>query len=140
MNETFSSPLPRPTGVGPDSPVPVALNNSFAYDFKVKKPGGGPYPYCSTSEFIASVKSSPSDLDAAALYQKRTGDTGDPFSIVDNSIGLMAIRIPAATMAAALDADVNYYVDVQIICPTGEVYTLIQDTIRPWKQTTDATS
>lgn len=137
MNETFASPLPRPTGVGPDSPVPVALNNSFSYDFKVKKPGGGPYPYCLYSGFAITIKANPNDLDANALYQGCSGQTDDPFTVVDNSIGLMALHVPAITMSTVLNVDTNYYVDVQIVSIIDEVYTLIRDTIRPWKQITD---
>ena len=52
----------------------------------------------------------------------------------------MNFRVPATIMASVLAADTEYYMDVQIITPLGEVYTIIKDVIRAWKQPTTSTS
>jgi hypothetical protein len=138
MNTTFAGRFVRPEGVPETEPLPIALNNSFTFDLEVRKVPGGRFKFLSTSTLYMTIKLNLTDADGSAKFQSKTGDPDDPFLVVNNSRGLARVDVPAATMLAALVKDTIYYVDVEVITPEGAVYTVLQDTIRPWKQTTDA--
>ena len=131
MDTRYAAILPRPLGVVETDPLPIASNNAFAWRLFVSYFGGGVYKGLDDCTLYVTFKSALTMVDADA--EIAAGDGDGVFSVVDALRGVLDMAIPGAAIAADLTVGVVYYVDVTVVDGSGERYTILYDTVRPYQ-------
>lgn len=118
---------------------PMWIGDSPEFLIEMFKPDGvTPYPLAGHT-IIMTAKRSRADLDAAAVFQLST-----TASTITIQTGLgdehKAIGIPPSSATSGLTSDVQVFVGVRIIKPTGLPLTVFEGTMSLVRPTTLATS
>ena len=114
------------------------LGDDFYIICHAKRTKKGPISLTGAKIYI-TFKSALSALDAAADIQKNSTDNAAYFSTTDAAQGKFEVTVPGADIDD-LDADTDYYVDVQVITSGGALVSVVYDVVRFDQQVTRATS
>lgn len=138
MNTTYAAKIKRPPGVSEEDPLLIPVSNPLSLHLNVRWTTGGVYKNLATSKKWVTIKSNLAALDTAAEIYLASGETGDPFTVVDSKRGRLDCLIPSSLMKTLLVGTV-YYIDIQIL-EDGEPYTVLYDRLRPYQSVTKTVS
>ena len=114
------------------------LGDDFYLICQAKRTKKGPINLTGAKIYI-TFKSALTDLDAAAALQKNSTDNSSYFSTTDAAAGKFEVTVPGADVDD-LNADTDYYVDVQVVTSTGALVSVVYDVVRFDQQVTRATT
>lgn len=111
-----------------DNPNPK-LGDTLRIRLRNLKDGDGkPYDLSTATKIYATIKDSLADADVDAAAQIDSVNESNQFILTYASTGNIDV-IYSPTNTAALTAGVLYYIDVKAIWTTGDIVSIVRDTI-----------